>query len=74
MTKADQLLNWCKEKGIFNYVDVQHWKENNFYLRADRTIRDFVSKGLLRRIPDEESTLRGLRKQGNANLAWFENI
>lgn len=74
MTKTHSLLMWCKMKGIFSYVDVQHWKEQNFYLRADRTIRDFVSKGLIRRIPDEESVLRGLRKPGNANLAFFENI
>lgn len=74
MTKSNSLLVWCKTKRLFSYVDVQHWKENNFYLRADRTIRDFVSKGLLRRIPDEEAVLRGLRKQGLANLAWFEII
>lgn len=72
ITKEEELLEWCKEKKIFSYVDVQTYKSNHFYLRADRTIRDFVTEGKMRRIPDEEAVLRGLRKAGNANLAWFE--
>lgn len=74
-TKEESLLSWCKLKKVFNYVDVQNWnKEPNFYLRAERTIRDFVKEGFLRRIPDEEAVLRGLRKEGRAALAWFEVV
>lgn len=74
MTKENELLNWCKEKRLFSYVDVLNWKPGNYYLRADRTIRDFVKEGLLRRIPDAEAVLRGLRRSGRAALAWFEIV
>lgn len=75
MTKEQELLDWARSKKIFNYVDVQNWnKEPHYYLRAERTVRDFVREGLLRRIPNEEAILKGLRKKGNACLAWFESI
>lgn len=75
LSKEDELLSWCKSKKLFNYVDVQNWnKEPHYYLRAERTIRDFVSEGLLRRIPCEEAVLRGLVRKGNAPLAWFEVV
>lgn len=74
ITKEQELLDWCKEKKLFSYVDVLNWKPGHYYLRADRTIRDFVKEGLLRRIPDTEAILRGLRKSGRACLAWFEVI
>ena len=74
-TKCQELFEWCKEKKIFNYVDVQNWnKQPNYYLRAERTIRDFVSTGLLRRIPLAECLDRGLVLKGRAPLAWFETI
>lgn len=72
ITKEEELLEWCKLKRVFSYVDVQEYKNTHFYLRADRTIRDFVTEGKLRRIPDDEAILRGLRKLGRASLAWFE--
>lgn len=74
MTKEQELLDWCKQKKLFSYVDVLNWKPNHYYLRADRTIRDFVKEGLLRRIPDAEAILRGLRKVGRASIAWFETV
>lgn len=72
MTKEEQLLEWCRMKKVFNYVDVNNYKSTHFYLRADRTIRNFVEEGKLRRISDTEAILRGLRKAGRAALAWFE--
>lgn len=74
MTKESELLAWCREKKLFSYVDVLNWKPSHYYLRADRQIRDFVKEGLLRRIPDSETVLRGLRKVGRASIAWFESI
>jgi len=72
--KQKEFFSWCQQKKIFNYVDIRNYSLENFYLRAERTIRDFVSEGKIRRISDEESLLRGLRKDGNARLAWFEVV
>ena len=72
LSEEYKLLQWCRFKKLFNYVDIRHYSLENFYLRADRTIRDFVSEGKIKRISDEEAILRGLRKDGNARLAWFE--
>lgn len=74
LSKEFKLLQWCRFKQIFNYVDIRNYSLENFYLRADRTVRDFVTEGKIRRISDEEALLRGLRKDGNARLAWFETI
>lgn len=74
ITKEQELLEWCREKKLFSYVDVISWKESGYYIRAERTIRDFVSQGYLRRLPHQESILRGLIKKGRAALAWFEII
>lgn len=74
ITKSEELYSWCKSKKLFSYVDVNTYKTEHYFLRADRQIRDFVQQGLIRRIPDEEAILRGLRKIGRASLAWFEII
>lgn len=74
ITKEEELLSWCHQKKVFSYVDVNDYKTNHHYLRADRTIRNFVEEGKLRRIPDVEAILRGLRIKGRAALAWFEVI
>lgn len=74
LSKEFKLLQWCRFKKIFNYVDIRNYSLENFYLRADRTIRDFVNEGKLKRISDEEAILRGLIKKGNARLAWFETV
>ena len=74
ISKEFKLLQWCLGKKLFNYVDIRNYSLENFYLRADRTIRDFVTEGKIRRIPKEEAVLRGLLKVGRAPLAWFETI
>lgn len=74
LSKEDELLQYCKELGTFSYVDIMKWKPNGYYLRADRTIRDFVTEGKLRRISDEEALLKGLVKDGNAKIAHFEFV
>lgn len=72
--KEEELLDWCLEKRLFNYIDIKNYSMNNFYLRAERTIRDFVTEGKIKRISDDEAVLRGLRKPGRACIAWFEII
>ncbi len=74
MTKEEALFQWCKTVRLFNSVHAKMWGLDNFYSRADRTIRDFVTEGKLRRLDNEEIILKGLRKKGNAPLAWYEVI
>lgn len=74
ITKEEELLSWCQEKKLFSYVDVMGWKPDHYYLRADRTIRDFVKEGKLRRLPLEECVLKGLVKVGRAPIAYFEFV
>ena len=69
-TKETQLLDWCKEKGFFSKADIMNWGLKNYYLRADRTIRDFVREGIVRKISKEECVFRGLR----GNMGWYEVV
>lgn len=73
-TKEDELLHWMKHVGIFNSVHVRKWGLDNFYIRADRTCRELVEQGKLRRIPYEESILKGYVKKGQSALGWFEFV
>jgi len=42
----------------------------NYYLRADRTIRDFVQQGRVRKLRHEECVFRNLK----GNMAWYEFV
>jgi hypothetical protein len=72
ITKKDCLLKWCKYMKIFNGVDNRTWGVDNYYIFADRKVREFAAKKIIRRIPDDESLLRGLNKDQNAKIAWYE--
>ena len=74
LTKEDILWERLRHLGEFNSHTVREIGFSMFYDRADRTVRDWASRGLLRRIPHEECLLRGLIKKGNAPLAWWEFI
>lgn len=68
--KSKDLLNWCRQKGIFSKADIIAYENRNYYLRAERTIRDFVQQGILRRIEKDECVKRNLK----GNMAWYEFI
>ena len=70
LSKEKQLLKWCKQKGIFSKADVISFGTRNYYLRADRTIRDFVRQGIVRKIGKDECIRRNLK----GNMAWYEFI
>lgn len=72
ITKEKELLLWCKKTKLFSSVDVKRWGLNHAYTRSDRTVRDFVRRGIVKRISDHESVLRGLVKNGQARIAWYE--
>ena len=73
-TKEKEFLEWCKQTKLFSSVDAKRWGLNNYYARADRTVRDFCTDRILRRLSNTEKEFMGLVKKGNANLAWYKLI
>mgnify|MGYP001612849806 CR=1 FL=1 len=61
LTKEQQLADFCKSTGFFSKVDIMQYGLQNFYIRADRTVRDFVSQGKVRRLDTDEKTFRGFK-------------
>ena len=68
--KSRELLAWCKEKRIFSKADIIAYESRNYYLRADRTIRDFVRRGIVRKLDKDECVRRNLK----GNMAWYEFV
>ena len=63
-------MRWCKQKKLFSKADVVAYGTKNYYLRADRTIRDFVRKGIARKLYKDECKRRNLK----GKMAWYEFI
>ena len=74
MSKKETLLQWCRYMNVFSKVDIENWAIKNYYISAERRVREFAENPdiPIRRIPDIEATLRGLRKKGQAKVAWYE--
>lgn len=70
LSKEKQLLRWCKQKRIFSKAEVIAFGTKNYYLRADRTIRDFVRQGIMRKIGKDECIQRNLK----GKMAWYEFV
>ena len=70
LSKEKQLLRWCRQKRIFSKAEVIAYGTKNYYLRADRTIRDFVRKGIVSKLGKDECIQRNLK----GNMAWYEFI
>lgn len=70
LSKEKQLLKWCRQKGIFSKAEVISFGINNYYLRADRTIRDFVQQGIVRKLDKSECIRRNLK----GKMAWYEFV
>jgi len=68
--KRKELLAWCKQKRVFSKADIIAYESRNYYLRADRTIRDFVQKGIVRKLDKDECIRRNLK----GNMAWYEFV
>lgn len=74
ITKEDVLWDKLKNLGTFSSHTVREIGFSMFYDRADRTVRQWANEGKLRRISLTECKLKGLVKEGNAPLAWWEII
>jgi len=70
LSKEKQLLKWCKQKKVFSKAEVIAYGTKNYYLRADRTIRDFVQRGIVRKLGKDECIQRNLK----GNMAWYELV
>ena len=66
--KIDLLLHFCKWKRVFSKADVIEWGRVNYYLSAERRVREFVDEGLFRKIDQAECVMRGL----TGNMAYYE--
>ena len=70
LSKEKQLLKWCRQKKTFSKAEAITYGTKNYYLRADRTIRDFVRQGIVRKIGKDECIRRNLK----GHMAWYEFI
>ena len=70
LSKEERLLRWCRKRGIFSKAEVIAYGTQNYYLRAERTIRDFVLQGIVRKIGKDECIRRNLK----GNMAWYEVV
>jgi len=70
LSKEEQLFRWCKQKRIFSKAETISFGTKNYYLRAERTIRDFVLQGIVRKIGKDECIRRNLK----GNMAWYEVV
>ena len=70
LSKEEQLLIWVRNKQVFSKVDVIAYGIANYYIRADRTIRDFVREGIVKRLDKNECERRNLK----GNMAWYEFV
>ena len=70
LSKEKQLLKWCRQKKIFSKADIMAFGSSVYYLRADRTVRDFVQQGRVRRLSEKEQTVKGLK----GKMAWYEFV
>ena len=69
-TKQEQLLDYMRQKHYFATHDIIKWASQNFYNRADRTKRNFLEQGIIRKLPEQEKIFRGF----NSKDAWYEVV
>lgn len=56
MTKKQELMNWMRDRHRFATHEILEYGCRNFFNRADRTKRDLVTAGIVRKLnPVEKS-------------------
>lgn len=68
--KLHQLLNFCLWRRVVSKADVIEWGRVNYYISAERRVRDFVREKKMRRIDKTECVLRNLK----GNMAYYEAV
>lgn len=57
MTKKDQLKQFMRNKGTFATHEILEYGTRHYFNRADRTKRDFMAEGLVRKLSKAEKAL-----------------
>lgn len=60
-SKKELLWDWMVLKRTFTTHEVIRWGSEHFYDRADRTKRDLLERGLIRKLTEEEKERRGFK-------------
>jgi len=68
ITKEEELYLWAKQKVFVSKADLMRYGCDKFYLRAWRTVCDWVGEGRARKIPSEECIFRNL----TGKMAYYE--
>lgn len=69
-SKKQALEEFCRQKGFFSKADLMAYGLQNYYLRADRTVREWVREGKAKHLTKEECIFRNLK----GKMAWYEYI
>ena len=59
--KKAELLTWMRKKQVFATHEVVKWGIENYSVSADRYKREFVEKGIIEPIPQNELAYHGIR-------------
>lgn len=69
-TKEEQLKNFCRDRHYVSKADIMEYGLRNYYIRADRTVRSLVNKGIMKRLNDDECVFRGFKSTRMAYYEW----
>lgn len=74
MTSSAKFWLWCKQKKLFSSVDISKYAVQFYYLRANRSVREWCEgdNPRLLRLTTHEKIRRGLWDLRNANIAYYE--
>ena len=70
-TKQEKLYKILRKKHTFSSHYVRKVGSEIYLDSADRRLREFVEKGLFRRLTKEDIRQRRYNKKGQAPLAWY---
>ena len=68
LTKEQKFLEWCCHKKVFSKADAMRFGLDNFYIRSERTLRDFVQENKVRKLSGEECFERELK----GKMGWYQ--
>jgi len=76
LNNKQKLWLWMKGKKLFSSVDLSKFDASHWTLRSGRTAREWCEgeHPRLRRLDTQEKLFRGLWKNRDANIAWYEVI
>jgi hypothetical protein len=66
-TKESLLAKWCSKQGLFSKADLHRYGYENQYIRAWRTVCEFVVDGRAKKLTDEECKTNNL----TTTMAWY---